>query len=84
MVIIPFFALNAITLKIKSSSCPKAVKRRHIQLDIVAKQAIVICRYGRFERGLPPLNTLREVALAHNVPVTTVNRVINEFHDNDG
>ena len=25
-----------------------------------------------------------KVSLAHNVPVTTVNRVLHEFHDNDG
>ena len=44
----------------------------------------MLARFGRLERGLQPLNSLREVQKALDVPVSTINRVIQEFNDNDG
>ena len=44
----------------------------------------MLCRFGRLERGLEPINSLREVQKALDVPVSTVNRILQEFNDNDG
>ena len=53
-------------------------------LNQIGKEAIVVCRYGSLNRGLQPVCTLREVAKAHDVPITTITRVLREFEDNNG
>ena len=53
-------------------------------LNQVGKEAIVVCRFGSLNLGLQPVCTLREIQKEHDVPITTITRVLREFEDNNG